>query len=140
MSIFLYVLRTKDISNLHLVNGCRSGDYTHRNPNVVMEQNCRLCKAANLLVESESSSCFNDRTNKLMDLVVRLDNTDVLIDVTTVDSNNPSNGFVKESEITLSYFPGAAAVMKARSKFRKYKKVIAASKEFVPFVIETQGR
>ena len=39
-----------------------------------------------------------------------------------------------------SYFPGAAAVMKARSKFTKYKSGIASSKEFVPFVIETQGR
>ena len=43
-------------------------------------------------------------------------------------------------EITSSYFHCAAIVMKARSKFRKYKEVIAASKEFVQFVIETQGR
>ena len=60
--------------------------------------------------------------------------------MTTVDSNNPSNGLVKDSEITSSYFLGAAAVIKYRSKFRKYKEVIATSKEFVPFVIETQGR
>ena len=40
----------------------------------------------------------------------------------------------------MSYFPGAAAVMKARSKFTKYRKAIATVKEFVPFVIETQGR
>ena len=30
--------------------------------------------------------------------------------------------------------------MKARSKFRKFKKFIATPKEFVPFVIETQDR
>ena len=29
---------------------------------------------------------------------------------------------------------------KAKSKLRKYNKVIAAAKELVPFVIETQGR
>ena len=39
-----------------------------------------------------------------------------------------------------SYFPGAAAAFKARSKLRKYNKVIAALKEIVPFVIEAQGR
>ena len=71
-------------------------------------------------MDSESSFCFNDQTNKRMDLVVKIDNKDVLIDVTTIDANNPSNGFVKDSKISSSYFPGAAAVMKARSKFRKY--------------------
>ena len=75
-----------------------------------------------------------------MDLVVKLNDKDVLVDVTTVDPNKPSNGFVKDSELTVSYFPGAAAVSKARSKYTKYKKVMAVSKEFVPFVIETQGR
>jgi hypothetical protein len=75
-----------------------------------------------------------------MDLVVQLNNKEVLVDVTTIDANNPSNGFVKNNELVSSYFPGAAAVIKARSKFSKYRKVIASVKEFVLFVIETKGR
>ena len=47
----------------------------------------------------ETTFCFNNRTNKRMDLVVKLDNKDFLTDVTTIDANNPSNGFVKNSEI-----------------------------------------
>ena len=105
-----------------------------------MDQIKKLCTAANLLVDAESTFCFNNRTNKRMDLVVKLSNKDLLIDVTTIDANNPSNGFVKDPEISSSYFPGAAAVIKAKSKFTKYREVVAASKEFVPFVIETQGR
>ena len=103
-----------------------------------MDQVKKLCSAANLLVDMETTFCFNNRTNKRMYVVVKLNDKDFLI--TTVDANNPSNGFVKDSELSASYFPGAAAVLKARSKFAKYKKVIATSKEFVPFVIETQGR
>ena len=105
-----------------------------------MDQIRKLCIAANLLVELESSYCFNKRTSKRMDLVVNLNERDVLVDVTTVDPNNPSNAFIKDLELTTSYFPGAAAVMKARSKFMKYRGVMAPSKEFVPFVLETQGR
>jgi len=75
-----------------------------------------------------------------MDLVVKLDNEDILIDVTTIDANNHSNGFVKNSELSSPYYPGAAVVMKARSKISKYEEVIATSKEFVLFVIETQDR
>ena len=59
---------------------------------ITMSQISRLCKEAILLVESESSFCFNDRMNKRMDLVVRLDTKNVLIDVTTVDSNNRPMG------------------------------------------------
>ena len=99
-----------------------------------------MCNAANLLVDMETTHCFNDQSNKRMDLVVQLDNKDFLIDVTTIDANNPSNGFVKNNELASSYFPGAAAVIKARSKLSKYRKAIASVKEFVPFVIETQGR
>ena len=57
--------------------------------NIIMEQIKKLCKAANLLVDAESTFCFNDRKNKRMDLVVKLDNKDLLIDVTTIDANNP---------------------------------------------------
>jgi hypothetical protein len=129
-----------DLSNLHLVNGCKHGDYIHRKHNIVIEEIKKMCTAANLLVDIETSYCFQDHTNKRMDLVVQLNNKDVLVDVTTIDANNPSNGFIRNSELSMSYFPGAAAVMKARSKFTKYRKAIAAVKEFVPFVIETQGR
>ena len=104
-----------------------------------MDQIKKMCSAANLLVDTETIYCFNDLTNKRMDLVVQLDNKDFLVDVTTIDANNPSNGFVKNSVLSSSYFPGAAAVMKARSKFSKYQKVIFSVKEFVPFVTETQG-
>ena len=129
-----------NLSNLHLVNGCKKGDYCHRKHNVIMEEITKLCKAANVQVELESSFCFNASTNKRMDLVCRVNNKDFLIDVTTIDANNPSDGFVNGSEISLSYFPGAAAANKAKSKLRKYNRVISASKELVPFVIETQGR
>ena len=104
-----------------------------------MEEITKLCKAANVQVELESSFCFNASTKKRMDLVCKVNNKDILIDVTTIDANNPSNGFVNGSDVSLSYFPGAAAAIKAKSKLRKYNKVIAASKELVPFVIETQG-
>ena len=129
-----------NLSNLHLVNGCKGGDYCHRKHNVIMEEITKLCKAANVQVELESSFCFNASTNKRMDLVCKINNKDILIDVTTIDANNPSNGFVNGSGLSLSYFPGAAAAIKAKSKLRKYNKVIAADKELVPFVIETQGR
>ncbi len=125
------------LSNLHLVNGCKHGDYVQRKHNIVMEEIKKMCTAANLLVDTETTYCFQDQSNKRMDLVVQLNNKDVLIDVTTIDANNPSNGFIKNNELALSYFPGAAAVLKARTKFSKYKKVIASTKEFVPFVIET---
>ena len=124
-----------DLSNLNLVNGCKNDDYVHRKYNVIMDEISKLCKATNLLVGTELSFCFNDRTNKWIDLVVKISNKDIL-----VDANNPSNGFVKGLDVSSSDFPGAAAVIKARSKLRKYEAVIAASKDFVRFVIETQGR
>ena len=128
-----------NLSNLHLVNGCKKGDYCQRKHNAIMEEISKLCKAANIQVEVESSFCFNASTNKRMDLVCKVDNKEFLIDVTTIDANNPSNGFVKGSEISHSYFPGAAAAIKAKSKLRQYNQVIASAKELVPFVIETQG-
>ena len=100
----------------------------------------KLCKEANITVELESSYCFNKGTNKRMDLVININDKDVLIDVSAIDANNPSNGFVIGADLARSYFPGAATAIKARSKLRKYNQVIASSKELVPFVIETQGR
>jgi len=129
-----------NLINLHLVNGCKKGDYCHRKHNVIMDEISKLCKAANIQVELESSFCFNTSTKKRMDLVCKVNNKDILIDVTTIDANNPSNGFVCGADVSQSYFPGAAAAIKARSKLRKYNQVIASAKELVPFVIETQGR
>jgi len=128
------------LSNLHLINGCKKGDYCNRKHNVIIEGITMLCKAANIAVESESSFCFNKSTRKRMDLVINIDNRDTLIDTTTIDANNPSNGFILGTDLSPSYFPGAAAAIKARSKLRKYNQVIASAKEFVPFVIEAQGR
>jgi hypothetical protein len=128
------------LSNLHLINGCKKGDYCNRKHNIIMEGITQLCRAANIAVESESSFCFNKSTRKRMDLVINIDNRDILIDATTIDADNPSNGFILGTDLSPSYFPGAAAALKARSKLRKYNQVIASAKEFVPFVIEAQGR
>jgi len=49
----------------------------------------------------ETMHCFNVSTSKRIDLVVQLDNKDFLVDVTTIDANNPSNGFVKNYELSL---------------------------------------
>ena len=128
------------LSNLHLINGCKKGDYCNRKHNVIMEGISSLCKAANIALESESSFCFNKSTRKRIDLVINIDNRDILIDATTIDADNPSNGFILGTDLSSSYFPGAAAALKAWSKLRKYNQVIASAKEFVPFVIEAQGR
>ena len=128
------------LSNLHLINGCKKGDYCNRKHNVIMEGITMLCKAANIAVETESSFCFSKSTKKRMDLVINIDNRETLIDATTIDADNPSNGFILGTDLSPSYFPGAAAALKARSKLRKYNQVIASDKEFVPFVIEAQGR
>ena len=55
-------------------------------------------------------------------------NKDVLIDSTTIDPNNPSNGFVVGSDLSPSFFPGAAAASKARSKLRKYRQIRFSAK------------
>ena len=62
-----------------------------------------LCKAANIAVESESSFCFNKSTRKRMDLVINIDNRDILIDATTIDTDNPSNGFILGTDLSPSY-------------------------------------
>ena len=48
-----------------------------------------------------------------MDLVSTIDNTECLVDVTTIDANNPSNGFLRGSGLVPSYYPGAASVIAA---------------------------
>ena len=81
-----------------------------------MEGITGLCRAASVPIELESSYCFNQITGKRMGLVISIDNKDILIDVTTIDPNNPSNGFVLGADLSPSYFPGAAAATKARTK------------------------
>ena len=61
--------------------------------------------------------------------------------MTTIDANNPSNGFLRWSGLAPTYFPGAAAVMKAKNKWDKYRFLIKNSQQqLVPFVLEVQGR
>ena len=84
-----------------------------------MDEITKLCKAANIQVELESTFCFNTSIKKRIDLVCNINNKDILIDVTTIDANNPSNGFilgadnnnpskgfVLGADLALSYFPG----------------------------------
>jgi len=52
-----------------------------------------MCAAAGTLVTEEQHQCFNTRTDERMDLVFSIDRTEYLVDVTTIDANNPSNGF-----------------------------------------------
>ena len=52
------------LSNLHLVNGCKKGNYCYRKHNAIMDGITKLCKAANIPVELESTFCFNKSTNK----------------------------------------------------------------------------
>ena len=56
-----------------------------------------------------------------MDLVFSIDTTEILVDVTTIDANYPSNGFLRGWGLSPSYFPGAASVMKAKIKWDKYR-------------------
>ena len=55
-----------------------------------------------------------------MDLVFNIDSSEVLEDVTTIDANNPSNGFLSDSGLSPSYFPGAATVIAAKKKWDEY--------------------
>ena len=76
-----------------------------------------------------------------MDLVFTIDTTEVLVDVTTNDSNNPSNGFSRGSSLTPAYYPGAASVIAVRRKWDKYRFLLKGpQQQLVPFVLEVQGR
>ena len=59
-----------------------------------------------------------------MDLVFNLDNTQVLVDVPTIDANNPSNGFVIVNGMSSAYFPGATSVTAAKKKWDKCRFLI----------------
>ena len=79
-----------------------------------------LCKASDTLVATEQLQYFNLHTAQRMDLVFTVDDTEYLVDVTTIDANNPSNGFLLGFGLSLSYFPGAASVIAAKGKWDKY--------------------
>ena len=72
-----------------------------------------------------------------MELVVKLDYKDVLTDVTTIDANKPSMGLLRTRKFHHSTFLELQLLLKLDHKVRE---VIAKSKEFVLFVIETPGR
>ena len=100
-----------------------------------------LCAAADILVAEEQFQCFNTRTSRRMDLVFNIDSTEFLVDVTTIDANNPSNGFLRGQGLAPSYFPGAAAVIRAKHKWEKYRFLMKnAQHQLVPFVLEVRGR
>jgi hypothetical protein len=129
------------LSNRHLVNGCPHKNYKHRKHKAIMTEIADLCSAADILVAEEQFQCFNTRTPHRMDLVFTIDSTEFLVDVTTVDANNPSNGFLRGSGLSTAYFPGAAAVIRAKQKWDKYRFLMKnANQQLVPFVLEVQGR
>ena len=127
--------------NRHLVNGCPHKNNKHRKHKSIMAEIVELCTAADILVAEEQFQCFNTRTSSRMDLVFNIDATEFLEDVTTIDANNPSNGFLRGSGLSPTYFPGAASVMKAKNKWDKYRFLMKNSQQqLVPFVLEVQGR
>ena len=100
-----------------------------------------LCAAADTLVAEEQHQCFNVRTAKRMDLVFSIGTTEYLVDVTTIDASNPSNGFLRGSGLSPLYFPGAASVIAAKNKWGKYRFLLKGpQQQLVPFVLEVQGR
>ena len=100
-----------------------------------------MCAAADILVAEEQFQCFNTRTSSRMDLVFKIDSTEFLVNVTTIDANKPSNGFLRGSGLAPAYFPGAATVMKAKNKWDRYRFLMKNSQQqLVPFVLEIQGR
>ena len=56
-----------------------------------MSEITNLCATAGVLVVEEQFQCVNTRTTRRMDLVFTVDTTEFLVDVTTIDANNPSN-------------------------------------------------
>jgi len=106
-----------------------------------MAEITNLCAAAGTLVAEEQHQCLSARTPNRMDLVFMIDSTEYLVDVITIDANNPSNGFLRGSGLSPAYFPGAASVIAAKRKWDKYRFLLKGpQQQFVPFVLEVQGR
>ena len=74
------------LSNRHLVNGCPHKNYKHRKHKAIMTEIVELCAAADILVAEERFQCFNTRTSRRMNLVFKIDSTEFLVDVTTIDA------------------------------------------------------
>ena len=129
------------LTNRHLVNGCPHRNYKHRKHKAIMAEISNMCAAAGTLVAEEQHQCFNTRTAERMDLVFSVDRTEYLVDVTTIDANNPSNGFTVGSTLSPSYYPGAASAKAAKRKWVKYRFLMKGpQQQLVPFVLEVQGR
>ena len=141
MSIVRCFCTSTHLSNRHLVNGCSHKNYKHRRHQSIMTEIANLCAAADILVAEEQFQCFNARTTRRVDLVFTIDTTEVLLDVTTIDANNPSNGFLRGSGLAPSYYPGAASVIAARRKWDRHRFLLnGPQQQLVPFVLEIQGR
>ena len=87
-----------------------------------MQEMSNMNKAADIVVAEEQHHIFtNNRIQKRMDLEFNLNNTQILVDVTTIDANKPSNGFINASGMSSVYFPRDASVIAARKKWGKYR-------------------
>ena len=129
------------LTNRYLVNGCPHRNYKHRKHKAIMAEISNMCVAAGTLVAEEQHQCFNTRTAERMDLVFSVDRTEYRVNVTTIDANNPSNGFTVGSGLSSSYYPGAASVKAAKRKWDKYRFLMKGpQQQLVPFVLEVQGR
>ena len=51
-----------------------------------------MCAVAGTFEAEEQHQCFNARTANRMDLVFSVDSREYLVDVITIDANNPYNG------------------------------------------------
>ena len=91
----------QNLSNRHLVRGCPHEGYKHHKQ-AIMQEISKMCKA-DVNVAEEQHHIFTNQTQKHMDLVFTLDNTQILIDVTTIDANNPSNGFIRSAVLSSTY-------------------------------------
>ena len=128
-----------------LNNGCpHKQDYKLRKYNVQRYHGSDYAydvEGGNILVAEEQFQWFAVRTQRRMDLVFNIDSSEVLEDVTTIDANNPSNGFLSDSGLSPSYFPGAATVIAAKKKWDEYGFLRRSPNwHIVPFVIEVQVR
>ena len=90
---------------------------------------------------SDRKTILRRVAQRWMDLVLMIDSTEYLVDVTTIDANNPSSGFLRGSKLSPAYFPGAASVIATKRKWDKYRFLMKGpQQQLVPFVLEVQGR
>lgn len=76
-----------------------------------------------------------------MDLAFSIDSSKILVDVTTIVANNSSNGFLRSSGLSPTYYLSAAAVIAAKKKWEKYRFLCRnTSQQVVPFAIEVRDR